>query len=87
MTGPLGALQTACRCKTIAPWWSTWALGALQASHHGGWPRFERSEEVASHHKLRRRMSPYKTQKDNNHKSIINLHCQIYSFTKSKGRL
>jgi hypothetical protein len=32
-------------------------------------------------------MSPYKTQKDNNHKSIINLHCQIYSFTKSKGRL
>jgi len=28
----------------------------------------ERSEEAASHHKLRRRgMSPYKTQKDNNH--------------------
>jgi len=86
MPGPLGALQTACRqLKAISPWWSTWALGALQASHHG-WPRFERSEEVASHHKLRR-MSPYKTQKDNNHKSIINLHCQIYSFTESNGRL
>jgi len=66
MPGPLGALQTACRIKTIAPWWRTWTQGAHQASHHG-WPRFERSEEAASHHKLRRGMSPYKTQKDNNH--------------------